>query len=109
MKALEEINDLNFDAEVLASEEPFLLDFSAGWCAPCKAMQPIIEGVAKEYEGKLRVGKIDIDVSPDVAMRFGVRGAPTVILFRNGKEAGRKLGFTNRQGLIRLAGIESAF
>lgn len=102
-KALEEINDLNFDTEVLGSELPYLLDFSAVWCAPCKAMQPLIESVAHEYEGKLRVGKIDIDDSPEIATRFGVRGAPTVILFRNGKEAARKLGFTNRQALVRLA------
>ncbi|HET6336774.1 MAG TPA: thioredoxin domain-containing protein [Polyangiales bacterium] len=104
-KALEEINDLNFDTEVLGSKEPFLLDFSAVWCAPCKAMQPLIEGVAKDYAGKLRVGKIDIDHSPGIATRFSVRGAPTVILFRDGKEAARKLGFTNRQGLIQLAGV----
>jgi thioredoxin 1 len=104
-QTLEEINDLNFDSEVLGSNQPYLLDFSAGWCAPCKAMQPIIEGIAKEYAGALRVGKIDIDSSPEVAMRFGVRGAPTVILFRDGKEAARKLGFTNRQALLQLAGV----
>jgi thioredoxin len=102
---LEEINDLNFDREVLGSNQPYLLDFSAVWCAPCKAMQPIIEGIAKEYTGTLRVGKIDIDSSPEVAMRLGVRGAPTVILFRDGKEAARKLGFTNRKALLDLAGV----
>jgi thioredoxin 1 len=102
-KALEEINDLNFDTEVLGSEQPYLLDFSAVWCAPCKAMQPLVESIAKEYEGKLRVGKLDIDHSPEVAKRFSVRGAPTVILFRNGQEAARKLGFTNRQALVQLA------
>ncbi len=102
---LEEIDDLNFEREVLGSNQPYLLDFSAVWCAPCKAMQPIIEGIAQEYAGTLRVGKIDIDSSPDVAMRLGVRGAPTIILFRDGKEAARKLGFTNRQGLLKLAGV----
>jgi thioredoxin 1 len=103
-QGLEEINDLNFDREVLGSDQPYLLDFSAVWCAPCKALQPIVEGIAKEYAGKLRVGKIDMDESPGVAVRFGVRGAPTLILFRNGKEAGRKLGLTNRQGILQLAG-----
>ncbi len=102
---LEEIDDLNFEREVLGSNQPYLLDFSAVWCAPCKAMQPIIEGIAQEYAGTLRVGKIDIDSSPDVAMRLGVRGAPTIILFRDGKEAARKLGFTNRQALLKLAGV----
>jgi thioredoxin 1 len=103
-QVLEEINDLNFDQEVLGSDQPYLLDFSAVWCAPCKALQPIVEGVAKELAGKLRVGKIDMDASPGVAMRYSVRGAPTLILFRNGKEAGRKLGLTNRQGILQLAG-----
>jgi thioredoxin 1 len=99
---LEEIDDMNFDTEVLGSEQPFLLDFSAVWCAPCRAMQPFIESLAEEYKGKLRVGKLDIDNSPAVASRLAVRGAPTLVLFRNGKEAARKLGFTNRQALVKL-------
>lgn len=104
-KALEEITDLNFDAEVLGSDQPYLLDFSAVWCAPCRALQPIVEGLAKDYEGKLRVGKIDMDTAAEVATRLGVRGAPTLILFRNGKEVARKLGFTSRQGLLQLTGL----
>lgn len=104
-KALEEITDLNFDTEVLGSDKPYLLDVSAVWCGPCKALQPIIEAIAKEYEGKLRVGKIDMDTANDVATRLGVRGAPTLIMFRDGKEVGRKLGFTNRQGVLQLAGL----
>lgn len=104
-KVLEEVTDLNFDAEVLGSDMPYLLDVSAVWCAPCKALQPIIEGIAKEYEGKLRVGKIDMDTASEVATRLGVRGAPTLIMFRDGKEVGRKLGFTNRQAVLQLAGL----
>ncbi|HEX4354679.1 MAG TPA: thioredoxin domain-containing protein [Polyangiales bacterium] len=82
--SIEDISDLNFSDEVLASEEPYLLDFSAVWCPPCKALQPILEGVAAQCRGRLRVGKIDIDSSPVVAARFGVRGAPTLLLFRDG-------------------------
>jgi thioredoxin 1 len=102
---VEEINDLNFDTEVLTSEQPFLLDFSAVWCAPCKALNPIIESIAEQYRGQLRVGKIDIDGSPSVASRFGVRGAPTLLVFRNGKEAARRLGLSSRDVLVKLAGL----
>jgi thioredoxin 1 len=102
---VEEINDLNFDSEVLSSEQPFLLDFSAVWCAPCKALNPIIESIAEHYRGQLRVGKIDIDGSPEIASRFGVRGAPTLLVFRNGQEVARRLGLSSRDVLIKLAGL----
>lgn len=102
---IEEINDLNFEQEVLGSELPFLLDFSATWCTPCKALEPLVEELAREHRGQLRVGKLDIDSSPVVAAKLGVRGAPTLVLFRSGKEAGRKLGLTNRRGLLELTGM----
>lgn len=100
---LEAIDDANFDREVLASELPYLLEFSATWCSPCRALEPILESVAAELRGQLRVGKVDIDAAPDVAARYGVRGAPTVIVFRNGKESGRKLGLTQKRVLLELA------
>jgi len=99
---LEEINDLNFDTEVLGSKQPFLLDFSATWCGPCKALQPLLEGLAREQQGRLRIGKLDIDDSPAVAARLGVRGAPTLVLFQDGRELARKLGFANKQALQQL-------
>ena len=99
---LQEIDDLNFETEVLASKQPFLLDFSATWCAPCKALAPILESLAEEHEGHVRFGKLDIDSSPVVAARLGVRGAPTLVLFRDGAEAARKLGFSTRQALSAL-------
>jgi thioredoxin 1 len=102
---VEEINDLNFEAEVLESKEPFLLDFSAVWCAPCKALTPIIESLADQYRGQLRVGKLDIDSSPEVASRFGVRGAPTLLVFRDGKEQARRIGLSSRDALVKLAGL----
>ena len=100
---LESIDDLNFDKEVLGSEQPYMLEFSATWCSPCRALQPILETLADELRGQLRVGKVDIDESPAVAARFGVRGAPTVIVFRAGKECGRKLGLTQKRVLLELA------
>jgi thioredoxin 1 len=99
-----EINDLNFEKEVLQSQEPFLLDFSAVWCGPCKMLSPIVEKIADENVGKYRVGKLDIDDSPGVAAKFSIRGVPTVVVFKNGKEAGRHVGVTNKETLLKLLG-----
>jgi thioredoxin 1 len=102
-----EINDLNFDGEVLKSPVPFLLDFSAVWCGPCKALAPIVEKLADEYQGKVRVGKIDIDDSPGVPGKFGIRGVPTVVVFKEGKESGRHVGVTSnvKERLLELLGV----
>lgn len=99
-----EINDLNFETEVLQSKEPFLLDFSAVWCGPCKMLSPIVEKIADENQGKIRVGKVDIDDSPGVAAKFGIRGVPTIVIFKGGKEAGRHVGVTNKETLLKLVG-----
>jgi thioredoxin 1 len=100
-----EINDGNFEAQVLKAEVPFLLDFSAVWCGPCKVLAPIVEKLAAEYEGKVKVGKLDIDDSPSVASKFGIRGVPTVLVFKGGKEAGRHVGVTNKETLLKLLGV----
>jgi thioredoxin 1 len=100
-----EINDLNFDTEVLKSSVPFLLDFSAVWCGPCKVLSPIVDKLADELQGKVRVGKLDIDDSPGVATKFGIRGVPTVLVFKSGQEAGRHVGVTNKETLIKLLGV----
>ena len=102
---LEDVTDASFETLVLASSEPYLLDFSALWCPPCRALEPILEALAQEHRGQLRVGKIDIDTSPEVAARYGVRGAPTLVLFRGGQEAGRKLGLTTKRALSQLIGL----
>ena len=99
------IDDTNFEKEVLGSKEPFLLDFGATWCGPCKALEPIVEKLAAATAGVLRVGKIDIDESPVVAAKYRVRGAPTILVFRDGKEAARHLGVTTEKRLRELAGI----
>ncbi len=100
-----EINDLNFETEVLKSAEPFLLDFSATWCGPCKALSPIVDKLADEYKGKVRVGKLDIDDSPGVTTKFGIRGVPTILVFKGGQEAGRHVGVTNKETLVKLLGV----
>ena len=101
-KNVREINDQNFQDEVLASPEPFLLDFSATWCGPCKALLPIVEKIADENVGAIRVGKIDIDSSPEVAAKLGVRGVPSIVVFKNGKEAARRIGLANRDAIMKL-------
>jgi thioredoxin 1 len=100
-----EINDLNFETEVLKSSVPFLLDFSATWCGPCKVLSPIVDKLAAEYEGKVRVGKLDIDDSPGVTTKFGIRGVPTVLVFKAGQESGRHVGVTNKETLLKLLGV----
>jgi thioredoxin 1 len=100
-----EINDLNFDREVLASSLPFLLDFSAVWCGPCRVLGPIVEKVADDLKGQVRVGKLDIDDSPATATKFGIRGVPTVVVFKGGKESGRHVGVANKDTLVKLLGV----
>ena len=83
----------NFQAQVLDSELPVLVDFGADWCPPCKMLDPIVDGLAQKYEGTMRIGKIDVDVHPDLQMQFGVMGLPTLILFREGAPVQRIVGF----------------
>lgn len=77
-------SDANFDREVLQSETPVLVDFWATWCAPCKAIAPLIDNVADEYSGKIKVGKVNVDENPATPGKYGVRGIPTLILFKGG-------------------------
>lgn len=96
------IGDDNFEAEVLGSSAPFLLDFSATWCGPCKAIDPVVTAVADENVGTVRVGKIDIDEAPLVARRLGIRAAPTLVVFKDGRESARHVGTCNKAGLLAL-------
>src|SRR5580692_9152134 len=95
-KNMHEFTPDNFDSEVLKSDLPVLLDFTATWCGPCKALAPIIDTIAQEYTGQLKVAKLDIDNSPDTPSRYGIRGVPTVILFKNGQEVARQVGLVGK-------------
>ena len=85
-------SDQNFEKDVLTSGKPVLVDFWATWCAPCRAIAPIIDEVADQYAGKLEVYKVDIDSNPEAPSRFGVRGIPTVILFKGGQVVDQVVG-----------------
>jgi thioredoxin 1 len=79
------VNDKNFESEVLKSDLPVLVDFWATWCGPCRSISPIVEELAKEFSGKIKVTKLNVDESPATPSQYGVRGIPTLILFKGGK------------------------
>lgn len=96
------LTDKNFSEELLSSKLPVLVDFWAPWCGPCQMAGPVIEEVAKENEGKIIVGKVNVDENPQVAGKYGVMSIPTVILFKEGKEIRRKVGFESKESLVKL-------
>jgi len=94
--------DANFDTEVLKSDLPVLVDAWASWCGPCLMLAPIIEELAKELEGKVKVGKMNVDENPETPSKFGIMSIPTVILFKEGKEVGRQVGFGGKEVYLKL-------
>jgi thioredoxin 1 len=88
-----EVNDANFDQEVLRSEQPVLVDFWAVWCGPCKAIAPIVDGVAANYAGKLKVAKVNVDQNGATPSRYGIRGIPALLFFKDGKVADQIVGY----------------
>jgi thioredoxin 1 len=97
-----DVGEQNFDTEVLAAPLPVLVDFTAPWCGPCRALSPILHNLAAEAEGRLKVVEIDADQHPSLARRFGIRGVPTVIAFVDGKEVARHAGLTSKDKLLKL-------
>jgi thioredoxin 1 len=99
-----EVNDASFEAEVLQSGQPVLVDFWAAWCGPCRALAPIVEEVAKEYAGKLKVMKMDVDKNQSTPMRYGIRGIPALLIFKDGKVADQIVGFVPKDTIDKSLG-----
>ena len=97
-----DLSDASFDSEVIKSNVPVLVDFTATWCGPCKALAPVVEKIANENPGKYKVAKVDIDDCPKITARFGIRGVPTVMVFKNGEKRGQHVGVTNKETLLKL-------
>ena len=96
------INDNNFDSEVLNSSEPVLVDFTASWCGPCKAIAPFIDQLADEYKGRVRIAKLDIDESPNTAAKYGIRGVPSLYVFKGGEIVAKHAGAVPKAQIAQL-------
>jgi thioredoxin 1 len=97
-----EVNDTEFQNNVLSSEQPVLVDFWAAWCGPCRMIAPSVEAVAEQFDGKAKVFKMDVDNNMDTPSRFGIKGIPTLILFKGGQEQERVVGAVSRDAIARL-------
>jgi len=100
MTELFEVSDATFQTDVLQSTTPVLVDFWAEWCTPCKALAPAVREIAKEYDSKLKVAKLDVDANVNTTMQFQVMGIPTLILFKDGKAVERTTGLISKEKLI---------
>ena len=94
------VDDSNFQAEVLQSDKPVLVDFWAIWCGPCKMIAPTVEDIAKEYDGKMKVAKMDVDANPKTAMQYGIRSIPTLLIFKSGQVVEQIIGAVSKRQLI---------
>ncbi len=96
-KNVSELTDTNFETEVLKSSTPVLVDFWAEWCGPCRMIAPMIDKVADEFAGKIKVGKVDTDANRDIALKYKINNIPTLILFKDGQESQRFVGIPREQ------------
>jgi thioredoxin 1 len=96
------VTDPTFETEDLRSDQPVLVDFWATWCGPCRMVAPVLQEIAKEQGERLHIAKLDVDANPITAGRFGVRSIPTMILFKNGREAQRLVGYMPKERLLKM-------
>ena len=94
------ITDANFESEVIKSDIPVLIDFWATWCGPCKVIAPIVEDLANEYDGKVKVGKVDVDSNQQTAIKYGIRSIPTLLIMKNGKVKDTIIGAVPKAQII---------
>jgi thioredoxin 1 len=99
MSDIKHVSDATFDSDVLQSQTPVLVDYWAEWCGPCKMIAPVLEDMAKSYAGRLTVAKLDIDANPGITSKYGIRGIPTLILFKGGEPAAQKVGALSKSQL----------
>ncbi|MEY3671276.1 MAG: thioredoxin 1 [Pseudomonadota bacterium] len=96
---IKNVSDGSFDADVLKSSQPVLVDYWAAWCGPCKMIAPMLEEVSAEYAGKVTIAKLNVDENPETAAKFGIRGIPTLMLFKDGQVAATKVGALSKSQL----------
>ena len=99
MSDIKHVSDSTFEKEVLQSDTPVLVDFWAEWCGPCKMFAPVLDEIAREYDGKITIAKMDIDANPATPNKFGIRGIPTVILYKGGQVEAQKVGALTKSQL----------
>ena len=102
MANLQTYTDANWDAEVLASSEPVLVDFWADWCQPCKALVPTIEALAEQYQGRLKVGKMNVEDNDSVPFRYSITTLPTLMIFKKGQVSEQRVGLISKDNLVKL-------
>ncbi len=100
MAAISDVTDASFEEEVLKSDQPVLVDFWAEWCAPCRMLAPLVKEIAEEFDGKIRVVKMDVDANPGTAAKFSIRSIPTILFFRNGQVADQLVGAVPKDRII---------
>ena len=98
--ATKNVTDDNFDAEVIKSTKPILVDFWADWCGPCKQIGPVLEEISNDMADQIVIGKINIDSSPNVPVKWGIRGIPTMLIFKNGELKATKVGATTKSNIV---------